>query len=263
MATPSRVPTSDSGVDRRRFTRYNMALDVSFGPAVASTASARPADAQLERTVTVNISLGGLCFYSDILYPLGTPLYCAITLPDVPAPLEAVGPVAWFQKVDQDAHAYKLGVEFADVSAQATAVLQRFLDTPPPAAVCAASRRLLLVDDDDELRHAVQLRFESAGFEVITAGDGLEALRLGREGRPSLIILDLMLPNLNGYEVCRLLKFDQKFHHIPIILCSARSRRDDMAMGEAAGADAYVTKPFDGKALIHQVETLLAEKAHG
>ena len=259
MATPSHAPLSKQGDDRRRFPRYDMALDVAFGPAGAA---ARLAEAQLEKTVTVNLSIGGLCLYSDILYPLGTQLYCAISLPDRAQPLETVGTVAWFHKIDQDAHGYKLGLEFAEISAQDEAAIQRLLDAPP-AAHRTSSKRLLLADDDEELRRAIQLRFESSGFEVITAGDGLEALRLGREARPSLIILDLMMPNLNGYEVCRLLKFDQKFHHIPIILCTARSRREDMALGESVGADAYITKPFDGKALIEKVETLLAEKSHG
>ncbi len=259
MATPAPTSECKQGDDRRRFPRSDIALDVTFGPAGAA---AHPAAATLDQTVTVNLSLGGLCLYSDILYPLGTQLYCALSLPDRAQPLEIIGTVAWFHKIDQEAHGYKLGLEFAEILAQDTAAIQRLLDAPP-AAHRSSSKRLLLADDDEELRHAIQLRFESSGFEVITAGDGLEALRLGREARPSLIILDLMMPNLNGYEVCRLLKFDQKFQHIPIILCTARSRREDVAMGESVGADAYITKPFDGKALIEKVETLLAEKSHG
>ena len=127
----------------------------------------------------------------------------------------------------------------------------------PPAAQALSGKKLLLVDDDHELQLALKLRFQSAGFQVTTADEGLEALRKGREERPNVIILDLMLPNLNGYEVCRLLKFDQKFRHIPIILFTARSRREDMEMGHAAGADAYVTKPFNGADLIAKVEELL------
>ena len=117
--------------------------------------------------------------------------------------------------------------------------------------------RVLLVDDDDELCTALKLRFEAVGFHVSTAGDGLEALRKGREERPNVIILDLMLPNINGYEVCRLLKFDQKFRHIPIVLFSARSRQEDMALGRTVGADKYITKPVDGKALITAIEELI------
>ena len=253
------LPTSPkNGAERRRFQRVNMALDIAFGSAGAR--KARPSDVQLERTVTVNLSLGGLCLYSDILYPIGAQLFCAISLPGRAKPLETVGTVAWFHKIDQDAHGYKLGLEFSDLTAHDRAALQALFDRPPSPEHAASKRRLLLVDDDEELRCAVGLRFESSGFQVIMAADGLEALRKGRDEHPDLIILDLMLPQLNGYEVCRLLKFDQKFHHIPIILCTARSRQEDKAMGEAVGADAYVTKPFDGQALIAKVQELLAAK---
>ncbi len=254
MATrPLPTPSSWNGPERRRTTRYNMALDVGFGPMASARA---PSEAQLERTVSVNISLTGICLYSDTLYPIGTTIFCTVTLPHQSHPLQLVSVVTWFQKIDQEAHGYKLGLEFREPTAEQTAILQTLFDHPPTTDVTRPGT-LLLVDDDAELRLALKLRFQSAGFHVITAGDGLEALRKGREERPHVIILDLMLPHLNGYEVCRLLKFDQKFRHIPIILCTARCRQEDRALGLAAGADAYVTKPFSGEALITQVETLL------
>ena len=256
MATTP-IPTSPkNGSERRRFPRYDMALDVAVAPLADGKS---PSDAQTERTVTVNISLGGFCLYSAHRYPLGSRLTCSITLPTRPTPIEVVGTVAWFQKVDQDSHSYKLGLELTRISAEDAAAVKALCEHPP-ATDPSSAKRLLLVDDDEELRRALQLRFESSGFQVITAADGLEALRKGRTEHPHLIILDLMLPNLNGYEVCRLLKFDQKFHHIPIILCTARSRQEDLVMGEAVGADAYVTKPFDGKALIAKAEELIAQQ---
>ena len=231
-----------------------MALDVVFGP--IDTDGARPAASKQERTVTVNISLGGLCVYSDRLVPIGSTVFCSVSLPGRVEPIETVGTLVWFQKVDREAHGYKLGVEFSQISAENQHGLQTLFERPPEAAASRA-KKLLLVDDDEDLRLALKLRFESEGFEVITAGDGLEALRKGRHDRPHLIVLDLMLPNLNGYEVCRLLKFDQKFAHIPILMMTARSRREDMEMGKTVGADAYITKPFDGKALLAKVEELL------
>jgi CheY-like chemotaxis protein/Tfp pilus assembly protein PilZ len=273
MAAESRPtpPTSHgfNGAERRRFPRFNMALDVAFGPACRRPATAdragrptgsgtRPTESKLERTVTVNLSIGGLCLYSDVLYPIGSELFCSLSLPGREKPIEVVGTVAWFQKVNHEAHGYKMGLEFTDVSAQDRAALRALLEHPP-AVEPSRSKRLLLVDDDQELCQALKLRFEAGGFEVITAGDGLEGLRKGREEHPDLVILDLMLPKLNGYEVCRLLKFDQKFRHIPIILCTARSRREDRLMGETVGADAYVTKPFDGKALLAKADELVAQ----
>jgi len=255
MATPPRPTSPPNGAERRRFRRFNMALDVGFGPVAAGGAA--PPDARLEQTVTVNISLGGLCLYSDILYPVGSQIFCSVALPECAESLRVVGTVAWFQKVDEDSHAYKLGVEFGELSEQQRAFLQALLDRPPAAAEAAQAKRVLLVDDDEELRQALKLRFESAGFQVSTTGDGLEALRRGRQEHPHLIILDLMLPGLSGFEVCRLLKFDPKFRHIPILLFSARSRREDMETGRTVGADAYVTKPFSGTELIAKVHELL------
>ena len=231
-----------------------MALDVAFGPVTG--AGSPVAGAQREHTVTVNLCLGGLCLYSDILYPVGAALCCAITIPGRAAPLEVSGTVAWFQRVEHEAHGYKLGLEFSGLSVEQRAVLETFFDRPlPPQA--ARAKKLLLVDDDEDLQRALRLRFEAAGFEVLTASDGLEGLRKGREEHPHLMILDLMLPQLNGYEVCRLLKFDQKFSHLPIILCTARCRQTDRDMGLAAGADAYITKPFSGEELMSKVEELL------
>lgn len=246
-----------NGSERRQFPRYHVALDVAFGPVVSG--GTRPEEHQLQRTVTVNLSLGGLCLYSDTLYPVGTRLFCTLTVPKRVQPVEAIGILVWFQKVDENANDSKLGIEFSDISTEDNAVLQALLEHPP-AAQPTRSKRLLLVEDDQELRLALQLRFESSGFQVLTASDGLEALRRAREERPHLIILDLMLPHLNGFEVCRLLKFDQKFQHIPIVLFTARCRSEDVAMGREVGADAYVTKPFSGKDLIAKVEELLSER---
>ena len=252
MAAFPTPPTA--GAERRRFPRYKVALDISFGP--FDNKKTPPSATPLERTITIDISLGGLCLYSETRYPIGAQLFCAVTLPDRPTPIEAVGTVVWFQKVDLEERGYKLGVELTQMAPEHAEALKALLEHPP-AGQASRAKKLLLVDDDRELQLALKLRFQSAGFQVITADEGLEALRKGREDRPHVIILDLMLPNLNGYEVCRLLKFDQKFRHIPIILFTARSRREDMEMGRAAGADAYVTKPFNGADLIAKVEALL------
>ncbi len=235
-----------------------MALDVSFGS--FEEAHVLPSVAQLKRTITVDVSLGGLSLYSDTRYAIGTQLFCALTLPDRPIPIEMVVTVVWFQKVDLEERGYKLGVEFAQIAPEHADALRALLEHPL-AAQASRAKKLLLVDDDRELQLALKLRFQSVGFQVITASEGLEALRKGREERPHVIILDLMLPNLNGYEVCRLLKFDQKFRHIPIILFTARSRQEDMEMGRSAGADAYVTKPFNGTELIAKVEELLSARS--
>ena len=121
----------------------------------------------------------------------------------------------------------------------------------------ADPRRILLVDDEPNIVKMVGKRLEVEGFEVLTALDGQDGLLKAQTLRPDLIILDLMLPKLNGYEVCRLLKFDQKFQHIPVIMFTARTQQQDEQLGRECGADAYVRKPFKAPELLALIRGLL------
>ncbi len=118
-------------------------------------------------------------------------------------------------------------------------------------------KKILIVDDEQDLVHVVEFRLKSAGYEIITAYDGQDGLSKARSLNPDLIILDLMLPKIDGYKVCRMLKFDDKYKKIPIILFTARAQESDKKMGEDVGADAYITKPFDPKVLLGRIEELL------
>lgn len=122
------------------------------------------------------------------------------------------------------------------------------------------AKKILLVDDEPHIITMVENRMKHAGYEVITAGDGQEALAKAQKEKPDLIILDLMLPKLDGYKVCRMLKFDEKYKHIPIIMLSARAQETDKKMGESVGADGYITKPFEPQVLLGKVKDLLAGK---
>ena len=117
--------------------------------------------------------------------------------------------------------------------------------------------RILLVDDEPSIVKVVQKRLEVEGFDVLVAIDGQEALAKAQTEHPDLIILDLMLPKLNGYEVCRLLKFDQKFQHIPIILFTAKAQQQDEVVGKECGADSYLRKPFQAQELLERIRTLV------
>jgi len=119
------------------------------------------------------------------------------------------------------------------------------------------SRKILLVDDEKDLVDVVTMRLEANDYEVIVAYDGQEALDKAKNETPDLIILDLMLPKIDGYKVCRMLKFDKKYKKIPIILFSARAQEGDVKMGEDVGADAYITKPFEPQVLLDKIEELL------
>ena len=117
--------------------------------------------------------------------------------------------------------------------------------------------RLLLVDDEPDLVQMVSVRLKAAGYEIATAYDGQEALEKVRQAQPDLMILDLMLPKLDGYKVCRLLKFDERTRVIPILIFTARAQVEDVTLATECGADAYLTKPFEAKALLAKIQELL------
>ncbi|OIO37228.1 MAG: hypothetical protein AUJ75_04600 [Candidatus Omnitrophica bacterium CG1_02_49_10] len=118
-------------------------------------------------------------------------------------------------------------------------------------------KKVLLVDDEEELVRAVSIRLRAAGYEVVTAGDGEEGLMKARSASPDLIILDLMMPKRDGYSVCRILKFDNNFKNIPILMLTARGQDKDKQMGTDLGADGYITKPFESEALLSAVKGFL------
>src|SRR5262252_5547142 len=117
--------------------------------------------------------------------------------------------------------------------------------------------RILIVDDEADLVSVLEFGLKSAGYEVIWAADGQEGLKMARESKPDLILLDLMLPKLDGYKVCRLLKFDDRFKQIPIIILSARTQEGDQALAMEMGANRFVTKPYEFVEILGYIETLL------
>ncbi len=120
---------------------------------------------------------------------------------------------------------------------------------------------LLVVDDEPEINKLVARIFEKRGYRVNTAGDGAEALASVERDRPDLVILDLNLPKIDGWEVCRRLKGDPATRAIPIImLTAAHANVDDAEIGLGLGADEYVAKPFVRAVLLHNVERLLGRE---
>ncbi|ODS30588.1 MAG: two-component response regulator [Candidatus Scalindua rubra] len=118
--------------------------------------------------------------------------------------------------------------------------------------------KILVVDDEIKACELLKRFLEAKGHEVIIATNGKDALTLAREKHPQLVILDIMMPNIDGYHFCRLLKFDAKFKHIPIIIVSARTMKADKELGLACGGDEYITKPYDMNKLIDTVERHLS-----
>jgi DNA-binding response OmpR family regulator len=117
--------------------------------------------------------------------------------------------------------------------------------------------KLLIVDDESDLVEMLSLRLEANDYQVISASDGQDGLDKARSELPDLIILDVMLPKIDGYKVCRMLKFDEKYKQIPVILFTARTQASDIKLGADVGADAYITKPFEPDILLDKVAQLL------
>ena len=120
-------------------------------------------------------------------------------------------------------------------------------------------KRILLVDDEEDLRKMLKFRLEAVGYDVKEAADGQEALDKARSAWPDLIILDLMLPKIDGYKVCRMIKFDEKHKHKPVIMFTARAQEKDKLIGKEMGADAYITKPFEPEVLLGKIKELLGQ----
>ncbi len=118
-------------------------------------------------------------------------------------------------------------------------------------------KRILIVDDEQELVEMLTARFEAAGFEVDSAFNGQECLERVRSRRPDAIILDIMMPKLDGLHVCRLLKFNEEYQDIPIVILTARGQEADRLEGDKVGADFYIVKPFESKDLMETVSSLI------
>jgi DNA-binding response OmpR family regulator len=122
-----------------------------------------------------------------------------------------------------------------------------------------ADASVLVVDDDPVVRRMLQLSFESEGFNVLTAGDGFEGLERIRSDHPDVVVLDIMMPKLDGMKVMRELNEDDELRGTPVILLSAKATSLDIELGLKAGAADYVTKPCDPIDLIDRVRSLLAK----
>lgn len=119
------------------------------------------------------------------------------------------------------------------------------------------NKKILIADDEIDIVETLQFMLEVEGFECITAYNGEDALNLAKRENPDLIILDVMMPKINGYKVSRLLKFDAKYKKIPILMVTARSQEEDKMIGEETGADEYITKPFEITDVVEKVKKYL------
>jgi two-component system alkaline phosphatase synthesis response regulator PhoP len=120
-------------------------------------------------------------------------------------------------------------------------------------------KRILVVDDEVAIVRMLKDRLESAGFEVLTAYDGAQAVEVARQERPDLIIMDVTMPRMDGLTAAKQLRSDPTTAHIPIVMLTARGQESDEQAGYAAGAVRYFTKPFSPRQLVQELRSLLGE----
>ena len=118
-------------------------------------------------------------------------------------------------------------------------------------------KKILIVDDERELVEFVKLRLEANNYQALLAYDGEEVLNMVSKDIPDLIILDILLPKMDGHKVCETLKKDPKYYKIPIIMLTAKDREEDIILAKNIGADAYISKPFDAPLLLYHIKNLV------
>jgi DNA-binding response OmpR family regulator len=120
-----------------------------------------------------------------------------------------------------------------------------------------AKCKIMVVDDEPDIVKLVKISLEMANYEVIEAFSGIEALEKSKAELPSLFLLDIMMPDMNGYEVCQRLKADDKTKNIPVVMLTAKGQKGDAEEGLKVGADDYIIKPFDPYELGEQISEIL------
>lgn len=119
------------------------------------------------------------------------------------------------------------------------------------------SNKILIIDDEENIVELIRYNLEASGYSTLEAYNGLDGLKLAKEEAPDLVLLDLMLPGMDGLEVCKRLRSDDKLKNIPLIMLTAKSEEIDKILGLELGADDYITKPFSVRELTTRVKTLL------
>ncbi len=121
-------------------------------------------------------------------------------------------------------------------------------------------KKILIVDDETDIVESLKFVLDASGYSCYTAFNGEDGLKLAKELVPDLMILDVMMPKINGYKISRLLKYDNKYKNIPILMITARSQEEDKLIGEETGADEYITKPFDLDDVLKTVDKYLKKE---
>ena len=119
------------------------------------------------------------------------------------------------------------------------------------------AKKILIIDDEKDLAEILKIRLVAVGYEVVCAHDGISGLELAKSISPQLVILDIMMPHLNGFAVCSLLKGNDQYRHIPIIILTARDEKNDRLFSDDVKPEAFINKPFSAAVLLDKVRELI------
>ncbi len=205
-------------------------------------------------TTTINLSPEGICFRSGLKISKGQEVHLAIQIKDEEE-IFLMTKVVWALKLD-DFDLYRIGVKIVKSNSEDE---KKFFDFFCQQTIVLSDQRkkILIVDDEKDLVTLLNAHFEKAGYETFTASDGEEAYQKYLTESPDLVILDLKMPKLNGFEVCRKIRRESKDESTPIIMLTALQDDADRLVGKVVGAQKYMTKPFKIEELLREVEWLI------
>ncbi|MDP8264813.1 MAG: response regulator [Candidatus Aceula lacicola] len=205
-------------------------------------------------TTTVNLSAEGICFRSGLKIENGEEIDLFVQVKDgEEVLLKAVA--IWALKLD-DFDLYRIGVKISKTDSEDEKKFFKFF-CEQMIVLSDRKKKILIIDDEEDLVSLLQAYFKKEGYETVVAFDGEEGYRKYLTEAPDLIVLDLKMPKLNGFEVCRKIRRESKDESIPIIMLTALQDDADRLIGKVVGAQKYMTKPFKIEELLKEIEWLI------
>lgn len=205
-------------------------------------------------TTAVNFSPEGLCFYSNVHMECDQEIDLIVHLTNE-KDVRIKGLVVWSDKKDESGF-YRVGLKLLKTGSEDESLFIAFYNERVTQQQ-KPKKKVLVVDDEVDLAQLLSFHLVQAGYTVVMAHDGEEGYQKYEQEQPDLIILDLKMPKLNGFEVCRKIRREKKDTQIPIIMLTALQDDADRLIGKVVGAQRYMTKPFKMDDLLQEVEWLM------
>ena len=204
--------------------------------------------------VAINIGAGGICFIAKNPFQTGTTVELELELKEKEM-VVFQGQVIWAEKISPTQ--FKMGIKIVDADEEQMERFVKFycykvFDLPP------LKKKILVIEDEKALGELLRMELELADYQVVCAADGEEGYAKYLTEHPDLVILDLLIPKLNGFEVCRRIRREQKDEETIILMLSALKDDVDRIRGRVIGAHNFLTKPFEVEELLQEIKTLLS-----